>query len=223
MKRLYLFFIILVCSACGANTGNEINIELTAFATEASMLRQDAQLERTAIVSTIEAAQQLEQAYLNYNNILVVTVRADQIPTPVRMVPVPSGNVNAVDLVDTSDGVSRFLQIGFTGFINPETQCAEEQTFVYELTQTSTVFMTTRATNLQVGTNLQVDWFYEGEPVHQSFLTTTEFSRVRCLAFALTSDVTFFQAGEWSATLYVNTTAIDTITFNIEDTMTDNP
>lgn len=219
-QRILLIFIVLIFSVgCQALAVEDVpgtmSFELTAYATEAAGIRLNSQTERTQVAATVAVAETQSANYSLYNNVLVATVRADQIPTPSERLAFTDGGVMAIDMFDLSDGQMRFLQVGTAGYVRPEDRCFETHQTFFRTSSTNRIYMTALALNLQAGTNLRVDWFYEGSRVHTSAWSAPSFTEGMCIAIELSPANAPFLPGNWSATLFVNGNAIDPSAFSI--------
>jgi hypothetical protein len=223
IHRIYWLLVLLVLSvslaACqsiaGDNVPATLEYELTAYATQAVSLRQSAQLQRTEIASTVDASLTQVAQYRAYNAELVVTVRAGQVPTPERLIAAPDGGTIPLEMLNTSDGVMRFMQVGTAGYVDPNTRCFDSHQTFFRVGQFNSVYLTALGVNVQSGTRLQVNWIYNGDLVHQSAWVAPQFFERTCVAIELTSNQVIFAQGDWSATLFVNGEPINPSAFTI--------
>lgn len=207
--------LLAACSSLsGANPEATLEVELTQMATQAAGIREAAQAERTRSVATIIAAETIAADYFHYNNILVGTVRAVQVPTQERIAFTDSGAMG-LDMMDTSSGEMQILQIGTAGLIRAEDRCFEVHQNFFNVGNTPRIYLTGVAFNLAAGTRLDVNWLYENQVVYQQGWTAPDFAERECFALELTPANAPFLPGAWSAVLFVNGEQRDPAPFNI--------
>jgi hypothetical protein len=73
--------------------------------------------------------------------------------------------------------------------------------------------------NLQAGTVVRVDWQYGSDVVQSTSWIAQQAADGQCVALALRSADTDLAAGNWTATMYINSEAIDPTSFSIIDNM----
>jgi len=207
MIRLWLFaFIILALAACQGSSDQleSTRQALTAYPSESAALLQTVQAQRTQAAATIQASEAQGQRYRDYANLILATVRANQVPTPAERLAVVEGGAMSLDMLNTSDGQMRFMQIGVAGYVNPVDDCFETHQQYYTQANTSIIYMTALAVNLQAETTFSVNWLYNRQRVFQSSWTAPEDAVRRCIAIPMRSSDTAFEIGSWSAELFVN-------------------
>ncbi len=239
-QNLVLLAGIFFLSACQSLAGEDVpatlSVQMTAYATEVAVLREESQVQRTAVLATISVAETQAAAYLNYNNILVATVRAGQIATPQQRVVVSiSQSSMPADMMmeDTQaeTGVSsennvplnagaiigemQFTAPVLTGSVRLEDRCASGIETTFSATATPIVYLVTVAGNLAVGTQIEVDWRYENQRVFLGFWEATTPAAELCIAMELGAERVNFRPGNWTATLLVNGAASGTVAFTI--------
>jgi hypothetical protein len=85
---------------------------------------------------------------------------------------------------------------------------------------TQEIYATARALNIRAGTQLSVEWRYEGELVWQENWTVPVDSDSFCLWFNLDPLVVALLPGNWSVSLYADGMSIGPpVPFSILDTM----
>lgn len=219
MQRWILLFLLGLLSACQSVTGEDAQFglqrDLEAYSTEAAALREDMQVQRTAVVTTSEAAGTEAAVYRGYNQQLIATLYVLNPPTPTG----PAVVANAqgplpLSMYDLSDGMMRFVQVGTAGQITPDDRCfVSHQSFFTP--QSNVIYTVAFALNLQAGTQVRVDWQYGGDIVHTSAYVAPQFAEGQCIALELRPSNTEFLPGNWTATLYINGEALDPISFTI--------
>lgn len=209
--RVYIAIIALIsiiglgaCQSLGNDDMAQITLELTAYATQSTQLQQAIAQDATQVVLTVDAASQQFAQLSGLNGVLVATVRAGENPTPVERIAAIQGGAMSLEMLNTSDGQMRFMQVGVAGFINPSDGCFESHQQYYTLGNANVVYMTALAVNLKAGTRFAVDWFYAGQRVFQSAWTAPSDEVRRCIAVPMRITDTAFLAGDWTATLYID-------------------
>jgi hypothetical protein len=207
--------LLTACSSLsGANAEATLEVELTQMATQSAGIREVAQAERTRTVATIIAAETKSADYLHYNNILVGTVRAVQVPTQERLAFTDSGAMG-LDMMDTSSGEMQVIQIGTAGYVRPEDGCFESHQSYFNLSSTQSIYLTGVAFNLPAGTRFNVNWLYNNKIVFQDSWSAPAFAERQCFALELTSANAPISAGTWSAVLFVNGEQRDPAPFEV--------
>jgi hypothetical protein len=207
--------LLAACSSLsGANPEATLEVELTQMATQAAGIHEAAQAERTRSVATIAAAETKSADFLHYNNILIGTVRAVQVPTAERIAFTDTGAMG-LDMMNTSSGEMQIIQIGTAGAIRAEDRCFEAHQSYFTASTTSRIYLTGVAFNLAAGTRLDVNWLYENQLVFQQGWTAPDFAERLCFALELTPANVPFSPGSWSAVLFVNGEQRDPAPFNI--------
>lgn len=232
---------VLLLAACQSLSGDDIpatlEIQMTAYATEVAVLREQSQAQRTAAVSTITFAETQAAAYFNYNNILVGTVRAGQVATPSERViaAINQSSMSGEMMVDSmedgageapSEGVvpaGESVTVGnmaftvpiLTASVRPEDRCATGTQSTFSVSTTPIVYLVTVADNLAAGTRIEVDWRYENQRVFLGYWEASEAAAQICIAMELQSERVNFRAGNWTATLLVNGTSSGSVAFTM--------
>lgn len=232
------FLLLAACqSLAGDNVPATLAVQMTAYATEVAVLREQSQIQRTAVVATISSAETQAAAYLNYNNILVATVRAGQIATPEQRIitsinqsSMPEGMMMAESQTGTSGtsgentvplgagvtiGEAQFTAPILTNTVRTEDRCATGIETTFAAGTTPIVYLVTVSANLAAGTRIEVDWRYENQRVFLGFWEPTEPAGQLCIAMELGADRVNFRPGNWAATLLVNGAAVGTVAFTM--------
>lgn len=228
-----IFFLSACQSLAGEDVPATLSVQMTAYATEVAALREQSQAQRTAVSATISFAETQAAAYLNYNNILVATVRAGQIATPQQRIVAAinqSSMPDAMMMQEGQGGVSpagvaegtavtigdmQFTAPILTAAIRPEDRCAQQIETTFSAGTTPIVYLVTVASNLAAGTRIEVDWRYENQRVFLGFWEPSEPASQLCIAMELGAQRVNFRPGSWTATLLINGTASGTVPFTM--------
>lgn len=219
MRTALLALLATLLTACQGFVGDNIpatlETELTAYVDQAVTLRQESQMQRTSVVATVEASGTQVAQYRAYNADLVVTVRAGQVPTPERVFVAPQGGTLPLEMLNTADGIMRFMQVGPAGYVDPVTRCFDSHQRFFRLGTFNIVYMTALGVNVQPGTRVNVDWSYAGEIVYRNGWVAPEFYERICVAIPLTPGDASFSPGNWGVTLFVNGEPVNPSSFTI--------
>lgn len=225
LMRLCVLYIVTglwVLTACQVvpadNSMVTLESEMTAFATQAASLRDNALVRRTDAAATVVFAETRAADFNHYNNILLATVRAVVPPTPELQEIVMEegvGSGTSLDMMDTSDGTMRFAQVGIADYVRPDDRCFEEHRNLFTAGNVNRLYLVAVAVNMEQGTELMVRWLRAGSEVHRSNWVAPSSSTGLCIAIELTSSQVDFAAGNWSAILYVNGSEYDPRPFSI--------
>jgi hypothetical protein len=204
--------VLIACQP--ADEGVAIEDELIAYGTEVATLRDGLSNDQTQAAATVEFAGTEAAAFERYNSELVVTVRAgNPNPTSVRRVVQNQGAGLSAEMFDLQGGDMRVLQIGAAAEIDAS-RCFRSHVEFFQ-PGTGVIYQTARLINVQPGTNLRVEWAYNGEIVHQRTWTAPEYRESQCVALEMRSENVTLSPGDWTATLYVNGEARDPTPFTI--------
>lgn len=230
----YITYIMLMplLAACGAftveNVPATLEVEMTAYATEAVALNEAILIEQTQVAATVVAAQTEVQALDVRNAVVLATVRAGTRPTqdvaPVIIQSMDDG-VAEMDMMmqdemmeENADSAGRmqFTEVTTAGSVRQTDGCPSSPQTLFNA-DAERIYMTTRSINLRTGTELSVDWFYDNELVFQQSWTAPRDARSLCIWLYIEPQDVPFSAGEWRATLYADGNAIDSSTFSIAE------
>jgi hypothetical protein len=229
--------LILVLAACQSLAGEDVPatlaVEMTAYATQVAVLREEAQMQRTAVLATISFAETQAAAYLNYNNILVATVRAGQIATPEQRIVAAINQSSMPDAMMMAEGqgtgeiapenLGAAVRVGemqftapiLTAAVRPEDRCANGIETTFSASTTPVVYLVTVAANLTAGTRIEVDWRYENQRVFLGFWEPSEPASQLCIAMELGAERVNFRPGNWTATLLVDGVSSGAVAFTM--------
>ena len=220
MRYVLIILTLLLLAACQSLAVDEessnLAVELEAYGTQAASLRDQMQIDRTAIASTIEVGGTQIAAFTDYNSLLRSTLQAG-IPATATLDPATFNSQGPMSLntFDLSSGEMRFVQVGTAGQITPNDRCFVSHQNFFDTMNTSVIYMTALALNLRAGTVVRVDWQYGGEVVYTNGWTAPQSMDGQCVAIELRPDNAAFAPGNWTATMYIDGEAIDPAPFTI--------
>lgn len=223
--------ILAAASACqmlpGDNPAATIEYEMTRYVTEAAEIGSSSLAEQTRSAATIQAAATESGFYVDYNNLLLVTVRAGDMPTPELQVasgPQPlMVEGEATDEAGMSDGYGQAMtgevsvsQVATAGGVRSSDGCASGSQSSFR-SDDERIYFTFVASNLQAGTRFDVSWQYQGSTVHQTSWSASQNQVSLCIWFYIDPSDVPFTPGNWSAALSVNGSSAGTANFTISD------
>ncbi|MFN8448815.1 MAG: hypothetical protein U0521_09545 [Anaerolineae bacterium] len=229
-----LIGLALLASACSALSPDDPEATLQAqrsgMIAEATSIAQAGQAQSTQVAGTVVAAQTYVALLEGRNRQLVATMQVAFPPTqavisnsgpstPGQMAtPAPLGSIS--DSGGASDaptampdsggslGSARFTQVGTASSVRDSDGCADSltNTFPADVQQ---VFITTRALNIQRGTEMRVEWYYQGQMTYSESYTVPADDDDFCLWFFLAPSDTVLSPGNWSVKLFANNQSVD--------------
>lgn len=221
MRPIKLFLIVCLsglaaCSDRPPDTLAEISLQSPdSYATQAVQVQLTSRADQQSVVATVESANRLEQQQLAYNAVLLATVRADQVATPVERVAMTEGGAMSAEMLNLADGEMTIQQIGLAGFVRPEDSCFETHQQYFARMTTDIIYISGLITNVQEGTRFSVDWIYDNEIVYSAAWSAPLTEPRRCLAIPMRASEVVFNTGSWSARLFMNGIPIDNSAFEI--------
>jgi hypothetical protein len=220
MRFVWMLLAMMLLASCQSFAGNEEDIayeaELEAFGTEAAFLRDQMQIDRTAIAATVQVGGTQVVAFTEYNMQLAATIQSGITPTAtLGSFDMTLGGAMSVDMFDLSSGEMRFVQVGTTSQINPDDGCFVSRQNFFDNDMTFVIYMTALALNLQAGTVVRVDWQYGGEVVYSNAWTAPQSLDGQCIALEIRPSNAPFLPGNWTATMVINGEPIDPAPFTI--------
>lgn len=193
------------CQSFSADAPSTLEADISSYGTEVAVMRQNSQDQQTQVAATVQFAETQAAGVIQYNSILLATVRAGGDATPV---PQTFANTNegplALSIYDTSDGIMRFEQTGTSGFVRPQDRCFESHQNFFTTSSTDAIYFVAVGLNMSAGTNIDVTWYYEGAIQHRSSYTAPNFVEAQCVAVPLTRGDANLLPGNWSASVTVN-------------------
>lgn len=225
MIRFLWALLMLTLTACGAlaapdNQGT-LQAQNDAFRLEATAIRQTLDARDVMVRATAIAAETQVVERNSINQQLLATVKAGDPPTQQLIVVNPTGVLpTALPLpgmptpdaaaVTQPEAVSaplatngQFVDTVTTGQIRDSDGCAVSPQAQFTL-DTDRIYIVTRALEVSAGTQIGVEWFYEGQVVDTGSWTVPQNESNFCLWFYLDE----FSPGNWSVQLSANGTPI---------------
>ena len=206
MRRGLLCLVLALCacqSLAPPNSGATLRARERHILNEATAIARAAvddlqRAEATVVQKATEIASMQRE-----NAALLVTVRAGDAP-PVRRL--GTGSSHRPPL---TPGSRWFEKTGVSRFIDPSDGCvvSPQINFANDI---SLLYVTVRAWNVAAGLRLSVQWWHEGDPVHNEDFTLARAWKERCFWFFLTPDMVPFAPGSWSVQLYADGASLET-------------
>lgn len=200
-----------VLSGCAAFNAQDARITLDAervsFATEIAALGTQDVMARTAVISTVTAADATLAAMNGINQQLVSTLQRVVTPTP---------QLDTVQQIDSTmaaqfEGRRLFVKTGMSATVDAASGCVTGPALTFT-TDTPRIYATAQSFNIEAGTPLLSRWFYENELVYEYDFVTQRGYDEWCFWFDITPDLVEFRPGSWSVRLYADG-------FQLEDPM----
>lgn len=222
MRRFWWVGLLGILAACqvfrGTDTQATLQAQNVGFATEAVGLEQTAQIRRTEVELTADAALTQVAAEDNVNRLLLATVRAGEVPTPgIQVGSVSSQPSVAVtqEVASGGDTQTQFVDIATASKVRPSDDCADG-TQTQFASNSQRIYVTARALNIKQGTQMTVEWDFNGTKVANDSYTIPRDDNDFCFWFYLDSSQITFSAGQWSVRLFANGNPIGApVTFTI--------
>jgi hypothetical protein len=227
LSRLWIALCALLvgCSALG---GEDLSATLqaqgTAYIAEATAISDRMAAMGTQIAATTAYAATYVAQVDGTNRQIVATLRASVPPTPqivTAMNPeLPIGTLTSdmmgmPEIAGAGGGILQFLQFTQTASsVRSSDGCAENVTSQFT-PATSQIYATARALNVSAGTELGVEWLYEGQIVYSSRFVVEQFSPDYCFWFFITPQDVPFTPGNWSVRMLVNGAPTQPFSFTI--------
>jgi hypothetical protein len=193
---------------------------------EATSIAQAAQVQGTQVMETAVAAQTYVALMEGRNRQLIATmqvafpptqavVQNDGPSTPGQMATTaPLGSFEeATPPPQNASGSSgslgdtEFTQVLTASSVRDSDGCADvlSTSFPADVQQ---IYITTRALNVKAGTEMRVEWFYEGQMTFTEAYTIPVDDDDFCMWFYLAPTDTVLSSGSWSVTLLANNQAV---------------
>jgi hypothetical protein len=229
-KRLWVLGLTLaICvSACSAitpeNPAATLQAQRSSMIDEATSIAQAAQVQGTQVMATAVAAQTYVALMEGRNRQLIATmqvafpptqavVQNDGPSTPGQMATTaPLGSFEeATPPPQNSSGASlgdmSFTQVLTASSVRDTDGCADvlSTSFPADVQQ---IYITTRALNVKAGTEMRVEWFYEGQMSYSESYTIPADDDDYCTWFFLAPTDAALASGSWSVTLFANNQAV---------------
>ncbi len=211
-------------AACGAfappDTSGTLGAQNAGYLAEATAIYQTLQAQRAMIAGTSVAAETFVMEHNSINSQLLATVSAGEPPTRQVIVvnpnvtfnaPIPtliggsvpsdSGTPPAVPLPEAQG--AQFADTVTTSRIRESDGCAEGSQNTFSANDEQ-IYVVTRAAQVSSGTQIDVEWLFEGQVVDTASYTLLRDETNFCIWFYLDS----FSPGSWSVQLLANGTPI---------------
>jgi len=222
--------ILLTVIGCSTLGGEDIPgtaaAQSTAYADEATAMVSDLQAQGTAVQSTAVFAETYVTQMDGINRQMVATLRAAVPPTQQVVQgrdtsqPLISGleglpQENLPDNVDASgagagagagtgvSGITEFQPVQTASSVRASDGCADVVTTEFTVDSTI-IYATTRAFNMRAGTDMNVEWSFEGQVVYSWQFVVDVDDADYCLWFSMTPQDAPFTPGDWSVRMLAN-------------------
>ena len=230
--------LLLAVSACSAltpeNPAATLQSQRQGFVDEATSIAQAAQVQGTQVMGTAVAAQTYVAQMGGRNLQLLATMAVAYPPTqsivenagpgtpgqsaspaPVNSfnpqatpAPTQSGLSASSDTANTSLGDMQFTQVGTASSVRDTDGCAASLVYSFPA-DVQQVYITSRALNIKAGTEMRVEWYYEGQMTHNESFTVQQDDDDFCLWFSLEPTDQALSTGNWSVKLFANNQPTD--------------
>ncbi|MCC6805332.1 MAG: hypothetical protein IT319_20800 [Anaerolineae bacterium] len=229
----------LLASACSSLTPDDpaatLAAERAGMIAEATSIAQAGQSQSTQVAGTVVAAQTYVAMHEGQNRQLVATMQVAfpptqalidnsgpstpglmETPAPLGSVNDSNGSTNPTDAMqaptpavsDVSQGAVQFTQVGTASSVRDSDGCADalSNTFPADIQR---IYITARALNIAQGTEMRVEWLYQGQLAYSESFTVQNDDDDFCLWFFIEPTETVLSPGNWSVKLYANGQSID--------------
>jgi hypothetical protein len=218
VKRCTWIVLMMLLGACQVfnrpDTQATLRAENAIFAAEASAIPQTAQVEATQVHETVVAAETIIASGSSVNLQLMATARVLVPPTPAR-----AGTTGGIGNPAGAavSGVLQFVDTRTASSVRETDGCAVDSQSRFT-SMSPQIYITTRALNITSGTQMGVEWFYQGEMIWSENFVVSQNSDSFCLWFYIDPQTVTFSPGGWTVRLYANGSAIEPeLTFNITE------
>ena len=226
--------LVLVFSACSAltpdNPAATLQAQRQGFIDEATSIARAAQVQGTQVMETAVAAQTYVAQMDGRNQQLLATMAIAFPPTQALVVdggpstpgqmatPAPAGTFGDATSAPTQSGSSasvanslgdmQFTQVGTASSVRDTDGCAVSlvTSFPADVKQ---IYITSRALKIKAGTEMRVEWYYEGQMTHSESFTVKNDDNDFCLWFSLEPTDKTLSSGNWSVKLFANNQSTD--------------
>jgi len=228
-KGLFTLILAIFAAGCSALSAPDpaatLQSNRAAIEAEGTSIAQAAQAQATEVRATVSAAETYVAQGEQINNQLLLTMRAVFPPTqqvvqdqgvitpgaaasPAPLGSLPQTTSGAPESSGGSTTSTLFTQVGTALTVNDIDGCSlgVVTTFAADVQR---IYVTTRALNIRSGTNMRVQWSYEGQPAFDESFSVGENDEDFCLWFFIEPTNVTFDAGNWSVQLYADDQAIE--------------
>ena len=204
--RQGLLFLVLALCACQSlappNLGATLRARERDILNEATAIARAAAADLQRAEATVVHEATGIASMQHENAALLVTVRAGDSPPARRQ------GTGIIQRPPLTPGSRWFEKTGVSRFINADGCVVSPQiNFTNDI---SLLYVTVRAWNVTEGLRLSVQWWHEGDPVHNEGFTLARAWNERCFQFWLPPDMVPFAPGSWSVQLYADGAPLET-------------
>lgn len=232
LRWLWLVLAVVMgsCSALGSdNPAATQQAEVTGYISESTAIAQRIANAGTQAAATAAAAETYVAQIDGINRQVVATLRASLPPTPQVVTAIdPSlpvgtilpGSTSGSDMNDAmgempANTIAQFLQFTQTATsVRNSDGCAENVTNQFS-SAAAEIYATARALNVVAGTELGVEWSFNGQVVYTSSFVVEQNNPDFCFWFFITPADVPFTPGDWSVRMLVNGAPIQPFNFMI--------
>jgi cellobiose-specific phosphotransferase system component IIB len=207
-QLLWIILSLPLCAGCEAfgrpNVPATFQAESRAYVAEATAIAQTAQVNEQSVNITAQAAETKIAEIQAVNLVLLATVRAGD--------PAQGVTVDTIATpIDLDPNRRWFVKTGVSRRVSEADGCVVDPQINFSL-DTQQIYATVRAFNIQSGTMMSVQWYYEGNEVWQDSWTVPQNSADLCIWFDIQPSYVEFKPGNWSVRLFADG-------FQLEDAM----
>lgn len=227
MRYMILVFLLILGVCLGAcqvlnapNVPATISAQNTAYASEATSIPLSLGETSVAIARTAVAAETNVADVNSVNRQLIATVNA--VVPSTRVPQVANAPITNDGQPSGSAATSSLVDLGVTGRKRDSDGCADGTQSQFEV-DTPIIYAIGRATSINAGAVVAVEWKYQGEVVGSGSYTASSDETNFCIWFPLDPANVPFTAGSWSVQFSLNGNPVEpTIFFNIGEAQTSN-
>jgi len=222
-----MILLMIGLSGCQAIAGDDVSVtissEMTAFATEASVIQLTAEAEQILAVETLQASGTNVANASSVNLVLASTVRSNVVPTTIMreviVNPDDMGSSLDTEMMEDDEVLSTFEEtqarnLGIARGVRASDGCTNGN--VTQFTDNDErIYFTAEIVGLKNGTTFSVDWMFEERLVYRSVWVADYSAGFECIWFYMTQDDASFLPGLYTVTLYMNQNALPVQQFSI--------
>ena len=205
MRRGLLFLVLALCacqSLAPPNAGATLRARERHILDEATAIARAAAADLQRAEATVVHEATKIASMQQENTALLVTVRAGDASPARRQ------GTGIIQRPPLTPGSRWFEKTGVSRFINADGCVVSPQiNFTNDI---ALLYVTVRAWNVAAGLRLSVQWWHEGDPVHNEGFTLARAWKEGCFWFSLTPDNVPFAPGSWSVQLYADGAPLET-------------
>ena len=211
------------CSALSSeDIPGTVAVESTAYAAEATAMVLDLQAQGTAIYATAVYAETYVTQMDGINRQMVATLRAAVPPTqqvvqgrdtsqplisglegvPLEAMPDDTQAASGAG-AGSSSGITEFQPVQTASSVRSSDGCADVLANEFSV-DTPIIYATARAFNMRAGTDMNVEWSFEGQVVYSWQFVVDVDDADYCLWFSMTPQDAPFTPGDWSVRMLAN-------------------